>query len=68
MFNSPLGKCRETVFTLARVSSKNTVRLASEDAKIGVVQMVYLPLHLPDEEPPPYMSRCPKSWQVVEDW
>ena len=52
--------------TLARVSSKNTVRLASEDAKIGVVQMVYLPPHLPNEKPPPYMSRGPKLIQVVE--
>ena len=55
--------------TLARFSSKNTVKLASEDAKIGVVQMVYLPLHLPDEEPPPYMSRGPKLLQGAEtDW
>ena len=29
---------------------KNTVRFANEDAKIGVVQMVYLPPHLPDEK------------------
>jgi len=31
--------------TLARVSSKNTVRLANEDAEIGIVHMVYLPPH-----------------------
>jgi len=52
--------------TLARFSSKNTVRLASEDAEIGVVQRVYLPPHLPDEEPPPYMSRGPKLLQVLK--
>ena len=43
------------------------MRFANEDAKIGVVQMVYLPPHLPDEEPPPYMSRGPKSLQAVEN-
>ena len=52
--------------TLARFSSKNTVRLASEDAEIGVVQRVCLPPHLPDEEPPPYMSRGPKLLQVLK--
>ena len=29
---------------------QNTVRLASENVEIGVVQMVYLPPHLPDEK------------------
>ena len=42
------------------------MRPASEDAEIGIVHMVYLPPHLPDEEPPPYMSRRPKLMQVVE--
>ena len=45
---------------------KNTVMLANSDAKIGVVQRVCLPPHLPDEEPPPYMSRGPKLLQVLK--
>jgi hypothetical protein len=43
------------------------VRFANEDAKIGVVQMVYFPPLSPDKEPPPYMSRGPKSLQAVEN-
>jgi len=51
---------------MARFLSKNTVRFANEDAKIGVVQKIYLPPHLPNEELPPYMSRWPKLLQVLK--
>ena len=51
---------------MARFPSKNTVRFANEDAKIGVVQMIYLSPHMPGEEPPPYMSRGPKLLQVLK--
>ena len=66
MSNSPLGQCRETILFWLGFLLQNIVRFASENAEIGVVQMVYLPPHFPDEEPPPYMSRRPKLMQVVE--